>query len=143
MDYEELTMELFQTMNEMKKARPQKNMDGIVKGESFVLQFLMENSSGAIPSDLSAAMGTTTARIAATLNSLDKKGLISRRIDNDDRRRIIVELTDDGKVLAKEQWRQFMEETEQMLRSVGDEDAKAYIRILKKMVESIKTNQNN
>ncbi len=143
MDYKELTMEMFQIMNEMHKIRHRKSMDGLVRGESFVLRYLMDNGNSAIPSDMSAAMGTTTARVAATLNSLDKKGLISRRIDSDDRRRIIVELTDEGKNIAKEQWQQFMADTEHMLRSVGDEDAKEYVRILKKMVAATKTNQND
>ncbi len=142
MDYQELTLELHRTMNEMHRGRQHKEMDGFVRGEAFALQFLMENS-GSMPSDLSNAMGTTTARVAATLNSLDKKGLISRRIDSDDRRRIIVELTEEGKAFARERQGMMMAQTEKMLRSLGEEDAQSYIRILKKIVGATKANQNN
>ena len=56
-----------------------------------VYSFLSAHENGVIPSDISK-MGISSARIAAALNSLEKKAS-SRRIDTDDRRRILVNLT--------------------------------------------------
>ena len=53
----------------------------------FVLTYISKHGGSVIPSEISNEMGISTARIAAALGSLESKGLITRRIDERDRRR--------------------------------------------------------
>jgi DNA-binding MarR family transcriptional regulator len=66
------------------------------QGESFVLRHLVRQES-MTPSQLAAALRSSSGRISAVLGSLERKGLITRRIDPDDRRTIRVSITDEGR----------------------------------------------
>jgi DNA-binding MarR family transcriptional regulator len=89
----------------------------------------------AIPSEISKEMGISTARIAAALGSLESKGLITRRIDERDRRRILVELTDAGRAQQNEHENMIMGMLERMLRNLGETDSLEFLRILKRIAE--------
>lgn len=69
------------------------------KGEPFVLHHLLGHGTST-PSDLAAALRSSSGRISALLGALEKKGFIIRRIDPEDRRNILVSLTDEGRAEA-------------------------------------------
>ena len=75
---------------------PHKLIGKNARGECFVLRCLARSKAPLLPSDLSEQSHASTARIAVVLNTLEKKGLISRAIDPTDRRRILVSLTNVG-----------------------------------------------
>lgn len=67
------------------------------KGELFVLHFLLMRSPHKVmPSELKAALQSSPARISALLGVLEKKGEIERQIDRNNRRNILVSLTEVG-----------------------------------------------
>ena len=80
-------------------------------------------------------MSISTARIAAALGSLESKGLITRQIDKDDRRRILVSLTPEGEETARKQQQNVLNNISQMLQKLGEHDAKEYVRIMGKIAE--------
>jgi DNA-binding MarR family transcriptional regulator len=88
-----------------------------------------------IPSEISNEMGISTARIAVTLGSLESKGLITRRIDASDRRRILVELTEEGRTKHAEHEKMIMGVLMRMLENLGEADALEFLRILKRIAE--------
>ncbi len=137
MDYKELTKEFINNMNLIQRARPHKSLNDSMQGENFVLQYLSHQSGSALPSEISNTMGISTARIAATLNSLEKKGYVTRRIDSNDRRRILVDLTEEGKKMALEHRQHMIDEMAKLLSLLGEEDAKEYVRITSKMAAMI------
>ena len=100
-----------------------------------MLAYLAKHGGSAIPSEISNEMGISTARVAAALNNLESKGLVSRRIDLRDRRRILVELTDAGRALEIRHAKAVMATMVRMLQDLGEEDAKELLRILKKISE--------
>lgn len=134
MDYKDLADEYLKVMYSMRNSNAQKQIDESLNGENFVLFYIFEHKANVIPSDVSKAMGSTTARIATILNSLEKKRLIIRTIDVQDRRRIIINLTDTGKEYVHEQNQKRKEFITNMLKYLGEHDAKEYIRIMKKFV---------
>ena len=97
MDYQALAREYMTIMHKMRKRKSEQQINDSLRGEQFVLGFIAHTEGSVIPSDISAAMGISTARIAAALNNLESKGLITRRIDMSDRRKILVELTEAGR----------------------------------------------
>ncbi len=135
MDYKDLALEFIEVMNQSRKRSVPKQIDDSMRGEHFVLNYISEHEGNVTPSDISNEMGITTARIAAALNSLEKKGLIIRRIDAEDRRRILIDITDIGREQVKNHYQMILDTTIHMLEYLGEEDAKHYIRIMKKMVD--------
>ncbi|WP_313413281.1 MarR family winged helix-turn-helix transcriptional regulator [Sedimentibacter sp.] len=137
MDYEALARQFMECMHTIRRAGPQKPIEESMRGEAFVIQFLSHHGDSVLPSEISNIMGISTARIAAALNSLERKGWITRRIDTDDRRRILVDLTSEGKAHAEQHHRNMMENTIKLLSMLGEEDAREYVRLSKKLAEKV------
>ena len=135
MDYEALAREYMETLHKMRKRKSEKRINDSLHGEQFVLAYVAHHDGSVIPSDISAEMGISTARIAAALGSLESKGLITRRIDEKDRRRILVELTPAGRDKEAEHAKGIMRVIMRMLENLGEADAIEFLRILKKIAE--------
>jgi DNA-binding MarR family transcriptional regulator len=135
MDYERLAHEYMEVMYQMRGKNAQKRVNDSLHGENFILSYISEHEDNVIPSDISNAMGITSARIAAALNSLEGKELISRRIDVEDRRRILIDLTDAGREQVYKQKQIMMSFITNMLEYLGENDAKEYIRIMKRLAD--------
>jgi DNA-binding MarR family transcriptional regulator len=137
MDYDTLTEEFIRNMQSFHIATHKGHIPESIRGESFVLIFIKERHSKIIPRDISDAIGISSARVATALNSLENKGLITRRIDPDDRRRIIVELTHEGMELAEERKKIHTEKIKTMLTLLGEEDSAELVRIVGRLSEVI------
>lgn len=135
MDYKNLANEFMEVMAQMHGRNAQKRVSDSMNGENFVLAYIFDHESNAIPSEISHAMGTTSARIAAVLNSLEKKGMIMRRIDVEDRRRILIDLTEIGREYVNEQKQKQLNFVVKLFEYLGEYDSKEYIRIMKKISE--------
>jgi len=135
MIYYELAKEFFQKMQLMQKSGLQRQINEGTHGEAFALHCIKEKQDETVPSGISTAMGISTARVAAALNSLESKGFITREIDLDDRRRIIVRLTPKGRDIADEQEKFFVNMITNVLMGLGEQDAKDYVRITGRLAE--------
>ncbi|AJH00137.1 hypothetical protein LF65_03580 [Clostridium beijerinckii] len=136
MSYESLAHEFFQVMQQVHGRNTQKRVSDSMNGENFVLSYISQHEGDVIPSDIANAMGTTSARIAAVLNSLEKKGMVTRRIDEIDRRRILVNLTDLGTEEVRIQDELRLSYVINMFKVLGEDDAKEYVRLTKKLADS-------
>jgi len=132
-DYDELAKEFLQNMRTIQTAG--KHIQDSLRGEIFVLFFIKKMGGKAVPGQISSAVGVSSARIATTLNSLEKKGLITREIDSEDRRKIIVELTKEGETHVEEERKKQMEKIKGVLSALGEEDAKELVRIVGRIGE--------
>lgn len=137
MDEHALASELLTKMFMMNKARPQRKMNDGMRGESVVLQFVIFHDGAVLPSEISAFMNISTARTAAALNSLERKGLVTRNIDPSDRRRILVTLTDRGEAYAREERNHMLKHTTLLIRRLGEKDATEFVRIMGRVAEIV------
>ena len=137
MYYEELADELLRKMQVLQRAKPQKNLADAVQGEAFVLRYIAHHGSSVLPGEIGQKMEVSSARVAVTLNNLEKKGLITRQIDRKDRRKILVEITQDGKDFAEQHQKFVLEIAANMLRLLGEEDAKEYVRITGRLADML------
>lgn len=135
MDYMELADDLLRKMQSLRKVPPHKSITDSVQGEAFVLYYIARRSGDVLPGEISHEMAVSSARIAAALNSLESKGLITRKIDSGDRRKILVGATREGKALADKHQQVVLEEAAKMLALLGEHDAKEYVRITGKLTE--------
>ena len=84
-----------------KKSQMQQAMSRDSKGEPFIIREL-EFKGAQTPSQLATALKVTSGRISTLLAALEKKGLIEREVDPNDRRIVHVNLTEQGRAKAKQ-----------------------------------------
>lgn len=101
-------------------------------GEHQVLFYLYKNSGEAVvPSDIAQYTNTSTARIATILNNLEEKGMITREISRQDRRKILVAITDKGRKNAEIMRCEFVEMIAKVLEEMGEERATNFVENFK------------
>lgn len=135
MNYRELAEQFFKKSHEMKKIQHHKMLDECLQGEAFTLLYLREKNGFALPSEISEEMVISSARVASILNNLEKKALITREIDQSDRRKILVKLTKSGRLQVEKDHQLMISQIAAMLECLGEEDAKNFVRITSKIVE--------
>lgn len=141
MFYEALAEEFFEIRAKMIKFPKNRQMSKAIQGEQFVLEYLTAHQGMAHPKELSQAMAVSSARIARLLNHMEEKMLIVRRADGHDNRQTIVALTETGQVLGIEQHELTRKMIVEMLEMLGDEDARNFIRILKKIANNFEQHE--
>lgn len=140
MGYSKLAMEFMQSIQQLHKMRPHKGLDDVMRREPFVLQFIHGQGGEVLPGDIRAEMCVSTARIAQTLNNMEKKEWITREIDPEDRRRILVRLTPKGQEVSDEHRREVIKKVSGLLEQLGESDATELIRIMAKVARLVSDN---
>ena len=105
------------------------------KGEIFILKYLFMKDTPALPSELSEALSSSTARISAALRTLERKGQIHREIDTTNRRYILVTITEAGRERIRVIMRQMRSHLIQVLTEMGEEDAREFVRLSARFFE--------
>ncbi len=108
------------------------NINRTNKGELFVLHFLSARNTEALPSELSAALQSSSARISALLGALEKKGEIKREIDPEDRRNILVTITAAGRGRIKTELKEIHGFMAQIFTEMGEADTIEFVRLVKR-----------
>ena len=135
MDYVELANQLIDLRSRVPQIKMERTISEMGRGEVLVMNYLSSNKNRAYPKDISKALMLTTARIAAILKNLEKHDMITRTQDSLDNRQTVVELTDTGLASVSARREKLVQTTAKMLEALGEEDAKAYIRIQKKLMK--------
>ena len=114
-------------INNRKNTMEQMGRSG--KGELFILKYLYDKDEAVIPSEISDAMHTSTARISAALGSLEKKGQIRREIDRTNRRNILVTITKEGRERSRSEMCLMREKLVRAFTEMGERDAVELVRL--------------
>jgi len=122
-----------------KKNHPLSEMQHFDQGENGILQTLyvyeQNKEKELTPSELSKIQQLSSGRIATTLKTLEKKQLIERTTDGEDKRRSIVQLTKKGREVAEKIIKITLQKFENIVEKLGEQDALEFIRILKRLAE--------
>jgi len=135
MDYKSLAEEMFHIMSRTAKMPFQKKVDDLSHGERRILGYLTFEKNEVPSGDLSEKLGLTTPRVASALNGLAKKGYIERKRDENDKRMVIVSITESGKSFIMEEYNKLITMLQHRLESLGEHDALELVRILKRIKE--------
>lgn len=100
-----------------------------VRGEAATLGYLANVSDEVTPGDLAHEFAISTARVASLLNGLERKGFIAREQSSEDRRKVIVSITDEGRDVLREKHDQGIHRLATMLEALGEHDARELVRI--------------
>lgn len=134
MDYSSLANELLEIRANLLPVPATQQLSQMVKGELFVLNYLLLHEGMIHPKELSEKMAVSTARIANLLNHMEEKHYIERCHDTSDSRQIIVRLTEKGRESIQNTRRKVLQSVAAMLEEIGPEDAENYVRIQKKIL---------
>lgn len=135
MDYEELAKQFLHNSFRYRSCAHQKRFSDNMHGETYAISYIFRQNGLVLPSDISSEMNISSARVAAMLNNLESKGLITRKIDAEDRRRILVELTPKGLEIAEEHYNNVVNYTIKTLKLLGEDDAKELVRIIGRLAD--------
>lgn len=131
--YDALAGELFAALDRTKGVPPHDDISAGMRGEMAVLRLLERESAALTAGEISRALRMTTSRVAAVLNSLQKKKLIVRQTDEDDRRRVRVQLTPSGITLCQIRKKHAIHHLSSLLARLGEEDAALFVRLMKRV----------
>jgi len=102
------------------------------QGELRVLHYLTinQNINDCIPSKISTALHVTRGRITSALNSLRKKGFVTMEICENDRRKILVRLTQSGRDHLQNRKCQAEAFIDHFIINIGETKAHQFMEIL-------------
>lgn len=135
MDYKELARQFLHSSYEFRSRGHRTKFDNTMHGETFAIAYILRQGDTVLPSEISNEMNISSARVAAILNSLEKKGLVTRQIDQRDRRRILVGLTPEGIKFAEKRKGKIIDATAKMLEFLGKKDAEELVRIMGRLTD--------
>lgn len=135
LSYPERAFIAFNEIMASKKKNMLESVNRTNKGELFVLQFLATRNTEVLPSELSAAMRSSTARISALLGALEKKGQLVRNIDENNRRNILVTITPAGRSRVETEIEELKAVLIQIFTDMGETDTAEFIRLTARFFE--------
>lgn len=134
MDYIKAAEELLDIQSALQRLPGNSEISRMAGGEWFVLYYLLTHGGRCFPKEISGVMMVSTARVAALLNGMEAKRLVSRAPYEPDSRRIVVSLTAEGREQIECGRRKTMAMFARVLESIGPEDTLELIRIQKKLL---------
>lgn len=109
------------------------------QGEMRVLIYLhMNNGTNTYPSDLSDSLCVTRQRITSILSSLRKKGYVSMKMAENDRRRMCVVLTEDGKNWLIKKVKEIEIYYDTLIDGLGENNIQEMTRLMNLSIEQMK-----
>ena len=135
MMYSELTNEVLNKWRMMFFEIKKRHINSVMHGEMFILHFISHKKAAVLPSELSVATKTSSARVAMALKNLESKGYVERNIDKTDRRKVLVTITDKGIEEVNQQHERIRLIMERLVNELGEEDVREYTRILDRVIE--------
>lgn len=131
MDYEEAARKLIVYSQGLAKGSLG-TARSLAVGEAPVLQYLCDEGGEMNPSLLADKLGYTRPRMTRILDSLVAKGYVTRRNDENDRRKVLVSATDEGIQYAKRQGDSSIAAVAAQLSTLGSDSAAELVSVLEK-----------
>lgn len=130
MNDKELATELLKDLWDNRPNRFNNFLDEFNKGEFGLLNYIYFETKEVSAGMLSEKLKVSTARIASILNSLEAKKLIKRKMGTDDKRKVVVEITTEGKEIIKKYQEEVVNKVSYIISRIGQEKAKQYFDIM-------------
>lgn len=112
-------------------------------GELRTLMYLrIASARKTHPSDLAAQMGVTKQRITTIISSLKDKGLIETRKDEEDKRKMVVTLSENGRLYLQVKEQPFWRTMNYTVDKLGEEETKQLISWCRKIKKLINDYEN-
>lgn len=140
MSYLELARQLAEIHKKMLRISEYQRITDSNRGEGVLLGYLARHGREATPAELSEALGVSTARIAALLNKMERKGLVERQ-RNPGRKNTAVKLLPDGSRLNREQEEDFCQYMVEFFERLGADRAALFVELQAEMADFMSGHQ--
>jgi DNA-binding MarR family transcriptional regulator len=111
---------------------------GLNRGDVGVLSALrIAENNRLSPTQLFKGLMLSSAGITSRLDRLEKRGLVRRERHPNDRRGVLVELTDEGRVVLEQAVRANTEAERELMTGLDAAEAKELSQLLKKMLAAL------
>ncbi|MFY0544105.1 MarR family winged helix-turn-helix transcriptional regulator [Brevibacillus sp. H7] len=106
---------------------------GLTLGRLCLLVSLRRFEKPALPSELGDDLAVTRANVSGLLNALEKMGLVHREFDPEDRRRVLVHLTESGRNTLEQAWPVYEETVMSGFQRLSEEEQATLLKLLEKI----------
>lgn len=133
-----LSDELIEVLRQYYYMKIPLGLENFMQGEMKVLSYIHYTAGGGeiATGDIVSALDMTGGRVAGILRSLEKKGFISRRTDENDRRRIMVSPTYAGSDYVENGRELLCSRLSAIINAMGSESAENFIRSMEEFVNA-------
>ncbi len=147
MDNTEVAKDLMRTFQQFKRVmKPPPMVRGLKPSEMGLLfhieRFREDESSGVKVSELSGHMHVTSPSVTQLVKTLEDKGMVARRMDPDDRRSVLVSLTDKGEAVTRQAEQGLQALLSGIVDHLGEEKSKQLISLLDDVSQYLSTANN-
>lgn len=115
--------------------KPKKIMKDVNPTQMMVIMsiaYICKDKGYATPSMISEELGLSKSALTAILNSLEEKNLIERQLSKEDRRMIMLKLTDKSVALHVEYHGKVNSSILNLANYLGEEDTEKFIQLISK-----------
>lgn len=99
-------------------------------GEGKLVVYLLHHPEGVSSGELGKVLDVGSGRTANALKNLEKKGVIKRKADPKDNRRVLVTLTVKGRRISEERQKEIRKRATTILTEIGKEKANLFLKLL-------------
>lgn len=131
MTEENLGESLYNLLAELVNRKQNRKVLDSIRGEYGVLRYLTYVKDKVSAGVLTDQLHVVPGRMTDILNSLENKGMVERCEDEEDRRRVLVCVTGQGRDQAHRLREEISKEYQGMFQILGSEDTQELIRLLK------------
>jgi DNA-binding MarR family transcriptional regulator len=136
----DMTHDLFQLMKQFPRPKlKQSSIDGLTRSEYELLVMLVMNLSDDMKAftvtEISSLLQITPAGVTHLINPLEQAGYIERLQAPNDRRIVLIGLTDKGTKVAEALISEVQEQLIGLVNHLGEEDSKTLIRLMSQAIE--------
>lgn len=126
MDYRELALQMLENW-QMHSKVAYKSFNKL--DSNSIILICIEQNPEATPKAIGELLGVSPPRITKALGELAQEGLIVRETSDEDRRHVLLGLTELGKEHLINQREEYVKTMCKLLEALGEQDAKDYVRI--------------
>ncbi|MCM1525216.1 MAG: winged helix DNA-binding protein [Ruminococcus sp.] len=118
------------------------SLSEFLQGEMRVLTFISHEEADILPGEIASGLEMTAGRIAGILRSLEKKGLIVRKTYDKDRRKVLVNITEEGRSYSQKGAEALRRHISELTEIMGDDETAALIRSLHILINALEKMEN-
>lgn len=139
-DLHEMLIKFFRTYK--RKARCQFSKIGLSEGQPQILDFLVKNN-GCIQRELAENCKIEPATVTCILSTMEKKNLIYRSQNSENRRILNVFITDSGIIAQKNESNMFNSIDDLCFHGFSEEEKATTIKLLNNMIHNLECKDTN
>lgn len=142
----EIQNELVQAMFRLKKMMNRglgRDLDNanITMSEFILMREVAENTKESYNpmalTEVREYLSVSKAAVSQMINSLEKRGYLTREVDVNKRRNIIVVLTEVGQEVYQKKNQEFFDRFEKVIQGIGETDISHFIAMINKMADAM------